>query len=484
MFSAVLTAFNAQSYQLLQPEPTDAMTAVLQRISAQLDSFSVNGRFVNATQQSRPLDELQPSFRAPPSAVWVNALWFSSLVCSLASASIALMVKQWLHELAIGVSGRERESARRRQYRLNGIAKWRIRTVVVVIPIVLQLALFLFLAGLVVLLWTLHVTVAAVASYLIAVLFIYQFSVTVLPSIQWDCCYLSPQALMVYSVVRPIHNAMRTFLIHISWLWARAEPPSFWNNNASELTVFRSIKKRLIRGCNQIQEMPPWRGDEQSAIGSLAPSSVLDRCTAVMACTTTFSSKHLDDIQALLSGLSPKDVALYLEDVWALYQRRRVEGLTSFKILKSLTRLLLCSLRHMLTVAPEARDEEWERTVKAIVDRHSPLMADHVAETDLFLTTFSILATDRSVAANVALSKVRHQISLHWSCSYSSIRHGKFWHRRLHVSAADQVVTSHDHGRAPDAASSESRRGPRGFPVHLPPGFPDRRAVPPVHFLQ
>ncbi|EIW63836.1 uncharacterized protein TRAVEDRAFT_84539, partial [Trametes versicolor FP-101664 SS1] len=134
LFSAVLTAFNVQSYQLLQPQPTDPTLAVLERISAQLTSFSVNPSFLNSTQPALSEDEVNPPFRAPASAVWINTLWFSSLVCSLASASIALMVKQWLHELSVGVSGTSRESARIRQYRVNSLRRWRVGGIVIVIP--------------------------------------------------------------------------------------------------------------------------------------------------------------------------------------------------------------------------------------------------------------------------------------------------------------------------------------------------------------
>ncbi|EIW53902.1 uncharacterized protein TRAVEDRAFT_87494, partial [Trametes versicolor FP-101664 SS1] len=43
LFSAILTAFNVQSYQLLQPAPTpDPVLVALQQISAQLSSFSNN----------------------------------------------------------------------------------------------------------------------------------------------------------------------------------------------------------------------------------------------------------------------------------------------------------------------------------------------------------------------------------------------------------------------------------------------------------
>ncbi|EIW53896.1 uncharacterized protein TRAVEDRAFT_98338, partial [Trametes versicolor FP-101664 SS1] len=104
LFSAILTAFNVQSYQLLQPAPTtDPVLVALQQISAQLSSFSTNPPFVNSTQPAyRQTDT--PTPRAPRAAVWLNALWFSSLILSLSSASVGIMVKQWLNEYCGGIS--------------------------------------------------------------------------------------------------------------------------------------------------------------------------------------------------------------------------------------------------------------------------------------------------------------------------------------------------------------------------------------------
>ncbi|TBU59460.1 hypothetical protein BD310DRAFT_791839, partial [Dichomitus squalens] len=224
LFSAVLTAFNVQSYQTLQPASADSSTAVLQQIlSAQLSSFSVNLPSVNSTHIPRPLNEIKPSFNAPLSAIWINALWFSSLICSLASASIALIVKQWLHELTLGLSGTTRESARRRQYRHNTLVKWRVEAIVRTPSILLQIALVLFLSGLIILLWTLDTTVAVVGTILVSALSLFMVIVTVLPAFQWDCCYRSPQALLVYVVVRFTRNVLRNltlkmYILSRSWI--------------------------------------------------------------------------------------------------------------------------------------------------------------------------------------------------------------------------------------------------------------------------
>ena len=94
LFSAVLTAFNVQSYQLLTPPPaTDPVIIALEKISAQLSSFSVNPPSINSTHPAFVFQDPAP-LPAPRYAVWLNALWFASLICSLSAASIGIMVKQ------------------------------------------------------------------------------------------------------------------------------------------------------------------------------------------------------------------------------------------------------------------------------------------------------------------------------------------------------------------------------------------------------
>ncbi|TBU39977.1 hypothetical protein BD309DRAFT_377684, partial [Dichomitus squalens] len=158
LLSGVLTTFNVQIYQLLQPGPNDATLAVLEQISKQLDGFSFNGQFLNSSQPARPLNQIQPPFVPAATAVWMNTLWFASLICSLASASIALIVKQWLNGLTVGLSGTSRESARLRQYRLNGLLRWRVGAIVFIPSLLLHIALVFFFTGLLILLWTLHPT--------------------------------------------------------------------------------------------------------------------------------------------------------------------------------------------------------------------------------------------------------------------------------------------------------------------------------------
>ncbi len=185
--------------------------AALAHISEQLTSFSVNQAFVNSTRHAFiPPDG--SSFAPPRYAIWINALWFPSLICTLSASSIAVTVKQWLYQYKQGLSGTSREISRLRQYRYENLLNWRVPEIIVVLPILLQIALSLFLGGLLILLWSLHPLVATIASALVGTLGFFHFVTTLLPTFRPDCSYQSPQALGIFLILQPV----RKFFIRAS----------------------------------------------------------------------------------------------------------------------------------------------------------------------------------------------------------------------------------------------------------------------------
>lgn len=135
----------------------------------------------------------------------VNILWFASLILSLSAALVAIMVKQWLGEYRSGLSGTSQDIARLHLYRLNNLTKWHVAAIVGALPVVLQVSLVLFFAGLLVLLRDLYPTVARVASGLVAITFIIMGGTILLPVLWKDCCYLSSPAYFSATIV---HNAL------------------------------------------------------------------------------------------------------------------------------------------------------------------------------------------------------------------------------------------------------------------------------------
>ncbi|GJE98966.1 hypothetical protein PsYK624_152040 [Phanerochaete sordida] len=142
LFSAVLTAFLVESYTILQPDPHDEMTFLLRQ--SLFRNYTVNTGYLNSTSPTLEA----PPFEAPLWAVRVNALWFASLVCSLATASIAMLVKQWLREYLAIEWTVPQEKLRAWQYRKAAIADWRVFGIASALPLLSQASLALFFLGL------------------------------------------------------------------------------------------------------------------------------------------------------------------------------------------------------------------------------------------------------------------------------------------------------------------------------------------------
>lgn len=111
----------------------------------------------------------------------LNALWFSSLIFSLFSASIGIVVKQQLSRYD-GLVGTSRHVSRLRQLRLNSFDRSHVKEIVSnSLPSLLQWTLVLFLSGLLVLLWNLPKAVAIVGTILVATLDILYLGTLILP---------------------------------------------------------------------------------------------------------------------------------------------------------------------------------------------------------------------------------------------------------------------------------------------------------------
>ena len=155
---------------------------LLSRISLQLSSFSSNAAFINSTVPALPGE----SFHASTSIISINVLWFLSLTFSLMAALFAILVQQWIQQYLDFplVTARERACLRQRRY--NGLNRWLVPHIISALSSLLQMALFLFLAGLVTLLWTLDRVVAIAITAAIA-LFLCGFIITtIMPAFSVD----------------------------------------------------------------------------------------------------------------------------------------------------------------------------------------------------------------------------------------------------------------------------------------------------------
>jgi hypothetical protein len=136
-------------------------------------------------------------------------LWFSSLACSLAAALFGMMAKQWIREYTNFGMASPRESLRMRQYRYKGLLQWGVFEIIGTLPVLLQIAVILFLIGLIDLLWSLHHAVAAVFTVLAAIPILMAVCMAFIPVFSSSCPYRSPFSFFLIRLLTPLALCLR-----------------------------------------------------------------------------------------------------------------------------------------------------------------------------------------------------------------------------------------------------------------------------------
>ncbi|PBK83119.1 hypothetical protein ARMGADRAFT_679783 [Armillaria gallica] len=195
LFSAVVTTFVAQTYQNLQPDYT-AMSASLLFELVLIQRAITNGSSVNAIAPS----PLNPTIAFVPTTtdVWVNGLWFTSLFLSLTTALVAVLVKQWLHHYVALPSGTPRERSFTRQFRYAGFQKRHVQVIIGLLPVLMHLALAIFLSGLVVFLHPLQIALSWIMCTAAALVYASYALAAILPIIFPQCPYRTPLCDLIY----------------------------------------------------------------------------------------------------------------------------------------------------------------------------------------------------------------------------------------------------------------------------------------------
>ncbi|KAJ7683736.1 hypothetical protein B0H14DRAFT_2422323, partial [Mycena olivaceomarginata] len=148
LFSAVLTTFVAQTSQALSLNNSAVSNSILLELVA-LQRAQANGTSFDS------IPAADTSFTVSRTDIWVNGLWFTSLVLSLSTALLAVLAKQWLRQYSSFIEGSARTRALIRQFRYACFDKWGVRLIISLLPTVLHVSLFLFMVGLVIFLFPL-----------------------------------------------------------------------------------------------------------------------------------------------------------------------------------------------------------------------------------------------------------------------------------------------------------------------------------------
>ncbi|KAG7094452.1 hypothetical protein E1B28_008048 [Marasmius oreades] len=175
LFSSVVTAFVVESYGWLQADPADTTVALLSQIAHQMSS--------GGQSQSLPPPPPLP-FTPSPSVVRINTFWFLSLTLALVDALFGLLCKQWVREQQRKIIARTPGQALTlRWLRLQSFERWHVPKILACLPILLEIALFLFFAGLLELLYIRNQILFAFTFTVIGIAVVFYLTTTLLPGI-------------------------------------------------------------------------------------------------------------------------------------------------------------------------------------------------------------------------------------------------------------------------------------------------------------
>ncbi|CUA67978.1 Protein Ycf2 (chloroplast) [Pelargonium x hortorum] [Rhizoctonia solani] len=186
LFSAISTAFVIESYKNLKPDPADASSQTLLIISQTL-MLIANGSQPSSTS---PISVSETTaFEASAKDICVNVLWFLSLSLSVAVSLISMLAKEWCLEFMSGRTGPAGPQACRRQQRWDGLVKWKMKEVILMLPSLIHVSLLLFAIGLCVFLWDVHYGVAIPVVIVTTIAAGAYFACTIVPLLYQFCPY-------------------------------------------------------------------------------------------------------------------------------------------------------------------------------------------------------------------------------------------------------------------------------------------------------
>lgn len=222
LFSGVITTFVSQASQSLQRDNTQVSASLLFEIAQVLRAQS-NGTPINTI----PSSTLTPTSPFTPStnAFLVNGLWFTSLAITLSTALFAVLAKQWLYYYISSITGTANEKVRARQLRFKGFELWKVGAIVDLLPILLHLAVGIFLTGIILLLFPLDICVARIIIVITCITYFLYFVSVILPIRYPECPYTTSLTIYVGILVfffrAILHWLKKPFVNVFQLTWTR-----------------------------------------------------------------------------------------------------------------------------------------------------------------------------------------------------------------------------------------------------------------------
>lgn len=259
-----MTAFIIDSYKTLSPDSGFQTVQLLTQLVTK--NYTVSRGFINSTAPSSTLP-----FEPPPHALTINRLWFSSLILTLATASIGILIKQWLREykgvntsMFAGLLAR----IRIRQLREPTLKKWKVFEIAGALPLLIQTALLLFFVGMCYFTRSIHVSIGQSSISFVAGWAFFIAATAFAPVVSSDCPWKVTSFLSVLTWARTWLcrvPGLRWLYIGPTKLGTRSHALLFWRLAASVRRVWRSLVA--------LRQLSTWKPLPQAILGRIQVAS-------------------------------------------------------------------------------------------------------------------------------------------------------------------------------------------------------------------
>jgi hypothetical protein len=260
LFATTVGSFIIAVFPNLQPASSDQSAAALQLITQQLGQISQQLASPGSAPSFAIPNITSPvPFTVSSTAIQVNILWVLSFVLSLFCALLATLVQQWSRTY---IADTQRRGAPRSRgpihaYLRVGIDRFGFNYVVDAIITILHISVSLFLAGLLVFLFSLNSTVANTALAIMSTLLLGYLMLTFLPLLTHDCPYRTP----LTPVFRPPHKVMLAGALRILHLTSPVElylyspAKNVWNATYHYLLRAGKGRQHILALCSQAEPL-------------------------------------------------------------------------------------------------------------------------------------------------------------------------------------------------------------------------------------
>jgi hypothetical protein len=352
LFSSTVATFVAVSYPSLKQDPNVVTQSLLAQISQQLSSANANGSIPPTTLST------QSPFSPSASVVFVNSVWFLSLVLSLTCALMATLLQQWARRYLqiVRQNHPPHIQAHIREYFYQGARNFRIFGLVELLPFLLIVSVLLFFAGLVVFAFLGNHTVAKFTLAIVGFCFLSYIIFTMMPLVFHDCPYWTPLTSVLWFTSR---------IIGLGFYWVRDRGATYlhdhWGLLKSRVKLYRETHEKKAK---------LWSEDMVSQLEDSAKRISMEIYTKALAWTLQQLGKD-HELEEFVAGIP--DLYAYLDFVTTT-GIRHVEGdiqpshvqqkLQSFSISQLNIRRILAYLP-----GPMSFDEPLSRSILLLAQR-------------------------------------------------------------------------------------------------------------------